>query len=75
MRERGHIPGNERSPRRIPQTPRIPPEENVPKGCSLQSVEPLREWFSKGADTTSLAGQLVEDPPDICQYNTNIREE
>ena len=45
--ERGHIPMHERSPQRTPLTPRIPPEDNVPKGCSLQSMAPLREWFCR----------------------------
>ena len=31
-------------------TPQIPPEDNVPRGCSLHSVEPSREWFCKEAD-------------------------
>ena len=79
--DRGHVPRNERSPRRTPQTPRIAPEDNVPKGYSLQSMEPLRKWFCKGADMTSPAEygavlrQLEEDPPDIRQLNVNIREE
>ena len=44
-------------------------------------MEPLREWLCKGAETTSPAEyeaalcQLEEDPPDIRQYNANIREE
>ena len=44
-------------------------------------MEPLRDWFCKGADMTSAADyeaalvQLEEDPPDIRQYNVNIREE
>ena len=44
-------------------------------------MEPLREWFCKGADMTSAAEfeaalcQLEEDPPDIRAYNDNIREE
>ena len=44
-------------------------------------MEPLRYWFCKGADMTSAAEyeaalvQLKEDPPDIRQYNVNIREE
>ena len=48
---------------------------------SLHSMEPLREWFCKGADMTSAAEyeaalcQLEDDPPDIRQYNVNIREE
>ena len=60
---------------------RLHPEDNIPKGCSLQSIEPLREWFCKGADMTSPAEyeaalcQLEEDPPDIRQFNVNIREE
>ena len=58
-----------------------PPEDQVPKGCSLHSMEPLREWFCKGADMTSAAEyeaalvQLEDKPPDIKQYNVNIREE
>ena len=58
-----------------------PPEDQVPKGCSLHSMEPLRDWFCKGADMTSAAEyeaalcQLEEDPPDIRLYNVNIREE
>ena len=44
-------------------------------------MEPLREWFCRGADMTSAAEyeaalcQLEDDPPDIRQYNVNIREE
>ena len=66
---------------KTPSTPRIPSEDNVPKGCSLLSMEPLREWFCKGADMTSPAEyevalcQLEEDLPDIRQHNDNIREE
>ena len=77
----GPIPESVRSPTRAPPAPRIPPEDNVPKGCSLQSMEPLREWFSKGVDMASPAEyeaalcQLEEDPPDIRQYNANIRKE
>ena len=78
---RGHIPESNRASARPPNTPRIPPEDQVPKGCSLHSMEPLREWFCKGADITSPAEneaalcQLEDDPPDIRQYNVNIREE
>ena len=56
---------------RPPSTPTIPPENNVPKECSLLSMEALREWFCKGADLTSPAEheaalyQLEEYPPDI----------
>ena len=76
----GPIPENARTT----PTPRIPPEDSVPRGCSLQAMEPLREWVCKGADMTSPAElpeyeaalcQLEEDPPDICQHNANIREE
>ena len=64
-------------------TPRIPPEDHVTKGCSLFSMEPLGEWFCKGADMTSPAEheaaltlcQLEQDPPHIRLYNDNIREE
>ena len=44
-------------------------------------MEPLREWFCKGADTTSPAEyeaalcQIEQDHPDIRQYIVNIREE
>ena len=79
---REHIPENSRpSPQRPPNQSRTPPEDQVPKGCSLHSMEPLREWFCKGADMKSLAEyedalcQLEENPPDIRQYNVNIREE
>ena len=75
----GRAPGREDSLRkdqyRIPMTPRIPPEDNVPKGCSLQSMEPLREWFCKGAEYEAALSQLEEDPPDICQFNASVREE
>ena len=78
---RGPTPENAQSPTRASHTPQIPPEDNNPKRCSLQSMEPLREWFCKGADLTSPAEyeavlrQLEEDPPDIRQYNANIRRE
>ena len=58
-------------------TPRIPPEDHMPKGCSLLSMEPLREWFCSGADMTSPAEyeaalcQIEYDPPDIRQYSDN----
>ena len=58
-----------------------PPEEQNPRGCSLHSMEPLRDWFCKGADMTSASEfkaslcQLEDDPPDIREYNVNIREE
>ena len=35
--------------------PKTPPEDQIPKGCSLHSMEPLREWFCKEADVTSAA--------------------
>ena len=44
-------------------------------------MEPLREWFCKGADMTSAAEyeaalcRLEEDPPHVRLYNANIREE
>ena len=58
-----------------------PPEEQNPRGCSLHSMEPLRDWFCRGADMTSASEfeaalcQLEDDPPDIREYNANIREE
>ena len=77
----GHIPESNRASPRPPNNSRVPPEDQVPRGCSLHSMEPLREWFCKGADMTSPAEyeaalcQLEGDPPDIRQYNANIREE
>ena len=78
---RERFPNDERAtPPRTNQS-KTPPEDQVPKGCSLHSMEPLRDWFCKGADVTSAAEyeaalcQLEEDPPDIRQYNVNIREE
>ena len=59
----------------------IPPEDHNPRGCSLHSMEPLRDWFCRGADMTSASEfeaslcQLEENPPDIREYNANIREE
>ena len=77
---RERVPNAERStPPRTNQ--RTPPEDQIPRGCSLHSTEPLRDWFCKGADMTSAVEyeaalvQLEEDPPDIRQYNVNIREE
>ena len=79
---REHIPeSNRTSPPRPSNNSRIPPADQVPRGCSLHSMEPLREWFCKGADMTSPAEyeaafcQLDNDPPDIRQYNVNTREE
>ena len=79
---REHIPESNRpSPPRPSNQSRTPPEDQVPRGCSLHSMEPLREWFCKGADMTSPAEyeaalcQLEDAPPDIRQYNVNIREE
>ena len=79
--ERERVPNVERSPPPRANHPRTPPEDQIPRGCSLHSLEPLRDWFCKGADMTSAAKyeaplvQLEEDPPDIRQYNLNIREE
>ena len=59
----------------------VPPEDQNPRGCSLHSMEPLRDWFCKGADMTSASEfeaslcLLEDDPPDIRDYNVNIREE
>ena len=59
----------------------VPPEDQNPRGCSLHSLEPLRDWFCRGADMTSASEfeaslRLLEDnPPDIRDYNANIREE
>ena len=71
---------NRESPPRLRQT-NTPPEDHNPKGCSLHSMEPLRDWFCRGADMTSASEfeaslcQLEENPPDIREYNANIREE
>ena len=68
--QREHIPENERRvPPRLSNTPKTPLEEQVPRGCSLHSMEPLREWFCKALC------QLEDDTPDTRQYNVNIREE
>ena len=78
---RERIPNDERATPPRTNQPKTPPEDQVPKGCSLHSMEPLRDWFCKGADMTSAAEyeaalcQLEEDPPDIRLYNVNIREE
>ena len=53
----------------------------MPTGSSLMSMEPLSEWFCKGADVTSPAefeaalSQLEIRPPNIRDVNDNIREE
>ena len=72
--------GSRESPPRVRQNNTLPEDQN-PRGCSLHSMEPLRDWFCKGADMTSAAEveaalcQLENDPPDIREYNVNIREE
>ena len=78
---RERLPDNNReSPPRTRQV-NTPPEDHNPRGCSLHSMEPLRDWFCRGADMTSASEfeaslcQLEEDPPDIREYNANIREE
>ena len=51
------------------------------QGCSLMSMEPLRQWSCKGADVTSPAEyeaalQMLENnPQDIRDLNDNVREE
>ena len=78
---RERLPDDSReSPPKIRQN-NTPPEDQNPRGCSLHSMEPLRDWFCKGADMTSAAEfeaalcQLEVDPPVIREYNANIREE
>ena len=79
--DRERLPHVEKSTPPKANYPKAPPEDQVSRGCSLHSMEPLREWFCKGADMTSAAEyeaslvQLEEDPPDIRQYNANILEE
>ena len=59
----------------------LAPEDHEPQGCSLLSLEPLQEWFCKGADVTSPTEyeaalcQLEDYPPDIRQYSDNMRKE
>ena len=71
---------NRESPPRTRQA-NTPPEDQNPRGCSLHSMEPLRDWFCRGADMTSASEfeaslrQLEDDPPDIRECNANIREE
>ena len=58
----------------------LPPEDHNPRGCSLHSMEPLRDWFCRGADMTSASEfeaslcQLEENPPDIREYNAQEGE-
>ena len=77
----GNSDGRERAPNAERSSPprigqytgqsRTPPEDQIPRGCSLHSMERLRDWSCKGADMTSAAEyeaalvQLEEDPPDI----------
>ena len=62
-----------------PQPHRVPPEDQVPSGCSVLSMEPLREWFCRAADMTSpldieaAISQFERDPPHIRDINDNIR--
>ena len=78
---RERLPNDERATPPRTNQPKTPPENQVPKGCFLHSMEPLRDWVCKGADMTSAAEyeaalcQLEEDPLDIRQYNVTIREE
>ena len=44
--------GTRESPPRNRQS-NTPPEDQNPRGCSLHSMEPLRDWFCRGADMTS----------------------
>ena len=78
---RERLPDDRReSPPRIRQN-NTPPEDQNPRGCSLHSMEPLQDWFCKGADMTSATEyeaalcQLEIDPPNIREHNENIREE
>ena len=72
--------GTRESPPKTRQN-NTPPEDQNPRGCSLHSMEPLRDWICRGADMTSASEfeaslRLLEDnPPDIRDYNANIREE
>ena len=51
VHHREHIPENSRpSPPRPSNQSRTPPEDQVPRGCSLRSMEPLPEWFCRGYD-------------------------
>ena len=53
----------------------VPPEHKGTRGCSLLFMEPLREWFCKGADMTfplefeAAIARLERDPPDTRQIN------
>ena len=73
-------PRRERLPESTRESPprtrhnNTPPEDQNPRGCSLHSMEPLRDWFCRGADMTSASEfeaalcLLEEDPPDIRDY-------
>ena len=52
---RERVPNAERSTPPRTNQPRTPPEDQIPRGCSLPSMEPLRNWFCKGAAMTSAA--------------------
>ena len=53
----------------------------MPTGCSVTSIEPLRQWFWRGAYMTSpleveaAVTRLEREPPEIREINDDIREE
>ena len=51
---RERIPNDERSTPPRTNQPKTPPEDQIPRGCSLHSMEPLRDWFCKGAALSQL---------------------
>ena len=53
--DRERLPHVEKSTPPKTNYPKTPPEDQVSRGCSLHSMDPLREWFCKGADMTSAA--------------------
>ena len=78
---RERIPNDGRSTPPRTNQPKTPPEDQIPRGCSLHSMEPLREWFCKGADMTSAAEYEAALNLKMTHltldniYNVNIREE
>ena len=64
----------------MPSRCETPPEEKQTKGCSLISMEPLSQWFCRGAYVFSCGFEaarqrLEKDPPDVMELNDNTREE
>ena len=44
-----------------PSRHEMPPQKQKPKGCSLMSMEPLQQWFCKGADIVMYSSVMLRD--------------